>query len=162
MTPLARAAEGGYYGIVKQLLRYNANPNPQPGIELENYPLLKAISSGHPHIAQCLLDHGPDPSSINCKDMFESALLSTMSFKSIFRLLLDRRADPNLNPKHNKNPLERALGSGNVTLAQMLLEKGARLEVPNLEYIWEPRTVLGLTAVQRIPMSPVKFFSTEA
>lgn len=36
MTPLARAAEGGYYGIVKQLPRYSANPNPQPDIELEN------------------------------------------------------------------------------------------------------------------------------
>lgn len=119
LPSLSIATERGHHHIVEQLLRYNADPNPQSAMPF--LPIMLAVSKGNVRILQSLLDYGADP---NTRDEYLTPILfNAIPFESIFELLLDRGADPYTKTNHGVDIFERTLSSGNPQLVGILLAR---------------------------------------
>ncbi|KAJ5835080.1 hypothetical protein N7447_001106 [Penicillium robsamsonii] len=153
--PVLQAIDNGHIGITKLLVEHGANiqayqgeitvlvehgPNTQEydGESMDEGALSLAIQLGNVQIAELLLDHGAD---INCISSRGETALAEAAMVSVdmFRMLLDRGADPTktalyadgtFNPSSGENAITRALYFGAVDVVQTLVERGIALEMP--------------------------------
>ena len=94
--------------------------------EHQNLPLLEAISSDHPDIAEELLVAGADP-KLTLSDGTTPLMMSAWSDDlSTAKLLLDRQVAVNATDVHGQTALAMAMHNGsNGKMVQLLLDAGA-------------------------------------
>ena len=122
LTELQNAARGGHYSVAEFLLSQGVKPNdPTQG----HSPLVEAAQRGHLRIVKLLLDQGAT------KEGASDALVSACEsgFKSVAELLLARGADVNRRTSLNMTPLHFAAYGGHEAIVEMLVKRGATLEV---------------------------------
>ncbi|EAW15004.1 Ankyrin repeat protein [Aspergillus clavatus NRRL 1] len=121
-TPLAWAADRGHLRLVELLIDRGANPSQfnEPG-DFCN-PLWRAVQGGHEAVVSLLLDRRDN--SANGNEM-SVALQHAVQHDGIFKLLLDRGADP-LNDRVSVP--RRVLRFGNAIQVQMLHDRGVRFD----------------------------------
>ncbi|KAJ5188729.1 hypothetical protein N7491_005049 [Penicillium cf. griseofulvum] len=130
----------GYQGEIKALVERGASTQESPGEIMDEGALSLAIQLGNVQIAELLLDHGAD---INCTSSRGETVLAEAAMVSadMFRMLLDRGADPTktplsadgtFNPSSGETAITRALYFGAVEVVQILVDRGIALEMPPL------------------------------
>lgn len=115
---------------IKTMLEAGAPPDTL--IEYTDYkvtPLIKAAEDGDAEIVELLLAAGAD---INARstDSKETALLKALRgpHVAVIRKLLEHKADVGLGDAYGNNPFISAVLSGNIEVAEMLLDSGADIE----------------------------------
>ena len=136
MTPAVAALAGRHFQLAQVLHRNGSSLEPRDAYQ--STPLHSVACGNDLEMVQVLLDCGVD---VNAKDTFGStpldfATLVTNSFNDprVFRLLLDRGADPNIQAPGRSGgltPLHRVSQNGRVEVARLLFEHGANVEVKN-------------------------------
>jgi serine/threonine protein kinase/ankyrin repeat protein len=120
---LAAAAREGRFKDLRALLEAGEDPNP-PSRRPNSYPLEWAINNGDMPSALLLLDRGANPNHSN-------TIMALLHYAvqrhrpDMVKLLLDRRADPNIRDEHQATPLIFAARSGQPDLVALLLARGA-------------------------------------
>ncbi|KAJ5356142.1 hypothetical protein N7517_010751 [Penicillium concentricum] len=124
-TVLAWAVKRGDIKAATLLLKNGADPNVERSGQT---PLIAACKSGNTDLVVLLLKHGID---VNHTDRNgKPALVIAMRFSPIFEMILSRGPDCQVAFKSRKfNTIEWAIGSGNITLVQRLLDHGVPLEI---------------------------------
>lgn len=125
-TSLQGAARHGHLDIVQLLLSQGAEVNQQAGPY--GTALQAASNNGHEHIVQCLLENG---ASVNHRSgafgtALEAACAAAIDHTAVVRLLLQRRADPEISGGLYSLPLIAASLYGHSASVVVLLEYGAR------------------------------------
>ena len=130
-TPLHVAADRGYLGIVKFLLRHGANPNMKN--DYGNTPLHFAALYGHPEVVKLLIKHGADP---NIKNNYGWTPLHDAAYNGrldVVKLLLEHGANPNIQNNAGLTPLHYAVEGCFVDVVRVLLDHGADLTIRDNE-----------------------------
>jgi ankyrin repeat protein len=107
---------------------YNKDPYPYRR-NISGTPLMKAVQSNHPEVALLLIKHGAD---IHMKGQEGYTALSIACLggrESLVRLLLENGADPN-EKFRDSTPLIYAIESRELTVCEMLLDRGALVQGP--------------------------------
>ncbi|XP_071519663.1 uncharacterized protein [Panulirus ornatus] len=128
--PLHEAAEGGHVECVRLLLM--ADDVEIDALTHESTTALHlACGSGpsHSEVVRLLLSAGADPSMVE-GDNWSLPLPKAVAYKNldIVRLLLDAGADPNCEDYESGRPLHVAAEKGLLEIAQLLLERGAKVD----------------------------------
>ncbi|XP_039976816.1 ankyrin repeat and SOCS box protein 4 [Xiphias gladius] len=135
-TPLHYCITGESVDCAKQLILKGAKVNMPSHNNDEDTPLHKAARFGVPELVALYLAHGV---SVDVVNSFQETPLMTAAFWAfdfkeqiyseghhfVCRLLLDHRADPNLQEEDHKTALHKAAWNCDHILMQMLLEAGA-------------------------------------
>lgn len=136
-TPLSWAIERGHAGIVELLLQHGANPDPAMDEDSHEQRLIVlAVKNGHVNVVRLLLDWGVIPNPVQRRET--SPLVHASKFPSIFKILLERGADPEI--KHyalQKKPISFAIHAGNMQTVQMLLARGSKIETSDDWLQWQ-------------------------
>jgi len=122
-TALYTATESGYSSIAQLLIEHGADPNLGDRFSL---PLDEAYLTGHKDIFLLLLEAKANP---NYTPAGSEALVRACEAgdEQSVRLLLAAGADPNRKPKLDQvYPLEEAVRNGHDSIAELLLEHGAK------------------------------------
>ncbi|XP_064454879.1 serine/threonine-protein phosphatase 6 regulatory ankyrin repeat subunit B-like [Ornithodoros turicata] len=117
------AASRGYTGIVKKLLQHGAMVDVPDASE--RTPLLVAVSRGHAEVVKVLLDYH---ANANIEEIHGYTPLSEAVWRrdvALVRLLLDAGA----KVPHGQHLLHYAVAHGVTSLASLLLERGASVNV---------------------------------
>jgi len=123
-TPLHVAADRGYLGIVKFLLRHGANPNMKN--DYGNTPLHYAAESGNSKVVEVLLKHGADPNIQNNYGWTPLHFVASYGYPEVVELLLGHGANPNIQEnKYGYTPLHYAVANCRVDVVRVLLDHGA-------------------------------------
>ncbi|KAI9733140.1 MAG: hypothetical protein M1834_003687 [Cirrosporium novae-zelandiae] len=128
-TPLLIAVDwNAPHEVIRLLLRSGSNPE-TPDCDGQTC-LHYAVRSGNLAVCKMLLRHSVN---VNARDKDgKTALHKIFEWPNaqvdMVRLLLDNRADPNVQDKDSQAPLYRACLVGNVEGAQMLLKYGADID----------------------------------
>ncbi|CRL17695.1 Cyclin-like F-box [Penicillium camemberti] len=134
--PILQAVDNGHIGITKLLVEHGANIQEYQGEDTEEGALPLAIQLGNVQIAELLIDHGADVNCLSSRGetaLAEAAAGGAKASADMFRMLLDRGADPTKTPLHaDENAITRALYFGAVDAVQTLVERGIALEMPPL------------------------------
>ncbi len=141
-TPLSVASRKGNIGIVKLLIEYGAMVD--GGKEGRNRtPLIEAAGQGQTEVVQYLIAKGAD---VNAKRQGVTALLAAFTERhspfsapgdeqKTIRSLLENGADVNVQDeswmKTGRTPLMLAVAQGDAALVQLILSKGANLDLKN-------------------------------
>ncbi|KAJ5960487.1 uncharacterized protein N7479_007637 [Penicillium vulpinum] len=138
--PILQAIDNSHIGITRLLIEHGANIQEYQGESRDEGALSLAIQLGNVQIAELLIDHGADVNCISSRG--ETALAeAAMVSADVFRMLLDRGADPTrtplyadgtFNPYSGENAITRALSFGAVDAVQILMKRGIALEMPPL------------------------------
>ena len=134
MTPAVAALAGRHFQLAQVLHRNGSSLDPRDGFQ--STPLHSVACGNDLEMVQVLLDCGVD---VNAKDTYGSTPLDFATLVTngsndprVYRLLLDRGADPNVQA-HGRfgglTPLHRASQNGRVEVARLLFEHGANVEV---------------------------------
>ncbi|KAL2802255.1 hypothetical protein BJX63DRAFT_438047 [Aspergillus granulosus] len=125
-SPLSRAAEKGYVSIVELLLKNGAQPDfEQYGVYAPVKPLPQAIDNGHTEIVRILLSHGAEVNYNYRIDSDEGGLYGELGTYAS-GLLHSKVGEIK---KEFRTPLSRAAEKGYEPILQLLLEKGAQLDL---------------------------------
>ena len=130
---LSLAVSKGYVRTVKKLVAKGAN------INAEDYngrtALYTAVESEKKEIIEFLLENGANPNVLAGKDndyyyYCHSPLTYAVEREDInlIKLLLGKKADPNLTCKNGKNALRSAMIKGKYEIFEMLVEAGANFK----------------------------------
>ncbi|KAJ5694942.1 hypothetical protein N7536_005354 [Penicillium majusculum] len=134
--PILQAIDNGHIGITKLLVEHGANIQEYRGEDTEEAALPLAIQLGNVQIAKLLINHGADVNCLSSRGetaLAEAAAKGAKASADMFRMLLDRGADPTKTPLHaDENAITRALYFGAVDAVQTLVERGIALEMPPL------------------------------
>ena len=149
---LCAAVAGGDADLFAFLMRNGANPNPSLGKGAES-PLVLAVRSGRPEMATVLAKAGADPKGKVREGQSLLHLALAMNDVAMVTLLLDHGANVNeefsypakdefvehvkweglikwfLKKDRRVTPLMMAADSGNVAMARLLIERGAKKHV---------------------------------
>ena len=132
-TPLIAACLQGSVDAVRLLLLFGASPDLATS---ETHPLLKACEIRRQDIIELLLEYGADVQARDKqnKSALHYALESSSTDDSnpdvsIVNLLLDRGADTNTSTSSGETPLYIACSKGLIATVQMMLKRGARVNV---------------------------------
>ena len=125
-TPLCNAANGGYVGVIKTLLKYDVEINSRTNSRLGISPLMLASMNGYTEAVRLLLAMGGD---VNAQiETNRNTALTLACFQGrheIASLLLDHKAHIEHRAKKGYTPLMEAAHGGYVELARVLLARGA-------------------------------------
>jgi ankyrin repeat protein len=108
-----------HQSMVKLLLNHGAKPTPQT--------LVEAIQNKSVSIIRLLLDAGLDPNEYH--ENSPPPLHVAVKDNALFRLLLDRGADLDMQGRFHASAMLEALQSGQVSQVQILLDRGQQLEL---------------------------------
>ncbi|XP_041812000.1 ankyrin repeat and SOCS box protein 4 [Chelmon rostratus] len=135
-TPLHYCITAESVDCAKQLILKGAKVNMASHNNDEDTPLHTAARFGIPELLALYLAHGASVDAVN--SLQETALMTaafwaldtktqiySQDHHLVCRLLLDHRADPNLQEEDNKTALHKAAWNCDHVLMQMLLEAGA-------------------------------------
>ncbi|KAL4985922.1 ankyrin repeat-containing domain protein [Aspergillus falconensis] len=146
-TPLIWATEFKHLSIVQLLLNHGAKPTPQA--------LIMALLTQSVPIAELLLDKGSLDPNTCWKDFLTPAIHIALKHSALFKLLLDRGADPTIPTPVPTSIMLKALAQGQVSQVQMLLDRGHALELP---VGWPHKNALLTCATQGgVPMLELLF-----
>ncbi|KAF9886507.1 Ankyrin repeat and death domain-containing protein 1A [Aspergillus nanangensis] len=129
--PLVWAALYGQFHVVQFLLTQGANPSPQAihHRHEEISSLAAAIRGGNADIVSLLLDHGADPNTFHGG---QPVLVAAIRNEHIFKILLDRGADLDIQTCSD-NPLSSAVvKSGTAGVARLMCERGVNFDHPTV------------------------------
>ena len=132
-TSLHCAISKGYVRIVKELLKYKANPNLKSYRDdkkkLGESPLEMAVKMGHQAIVTELLKHGAEVNMTNERN--ETALYIAIENDRtiIFKELLENGANPNLMNCEGLSPFLKAVINGKLSSVQMMLNYKADINL---------------------------------
>ncbi|KAL2783715.1 ankyrin repeat-containing domain protein [Aspergillus keveii] len=117
-TPISWATMNGHEEIVRLLLDHGAKPDPAL--------LARAVNSNvrSMSLITLLLDKGVDLQASST-----SVLLEALDDPVLFKLLLERGADPD-HPAYQGLMMPRAIRRGGIPQVQMLLDRGLQLQIP--------------------------------
>ncbi|TGO29700.1 hypothetical protein BPAE_0012g00550 [Botrytis paeoniae] len=131
-TPLMNAAAGGYTDIVIMLLKRGAKINYVDFDDDDKMPLTNAAAGGHTQIVNLLLKKG---AKFDCKEKtFAKELLKAPQSRrnEMVEFLLQNSVDANSRDQSQKyqgwTPLMHAVVDGSTSMANLLLDKGAKLD----------------------------------
>lgn len=111
----------GQTQALKSLLEQGQNPNQFD--EVQQTPLLVAISKGHYNVAKLLLEHGANPNIPNTQGQTPLFLAASEGNLAVVQLLLKFGANPNQPTRYGNTPLYIAAVSRNYTITKLLLEQ---------------------------------------
>jgi ankyrin repeat protein len=123
-TPVFRAARSGYVGVVRILVKYNADINARDNNG--QTPLHVASQYGLLDVVRFLLGHGVD---VNARNNNRSTPLHTASKRGILEvvsLLLERGADVGAEDNEGKTAFQLASAKGRNKVARLLSDHGAK------------------------------------
>ena len=129
-TALMEAADNGNEGLVRLLLQNGADVHVQISDGDACTALEAAAFSGHRVIVRLLLQNGADVNAQN--DGFHGNALAAAAYNgqlATVRELLDNGADPNRLDLRGYNALHSAVVQERVKVVQLLLEKGANINI---------------------------------
>ncbi|KAL4938330.1 ankyrin repeat-containing domain protein [Aspergillus oleicola] len=148
-TPLIWTTEFKHSSIVQLLLNHGAKPAPKA--------LIMALLTQSVPIAELLLDNGSLDPNTCWKDFLTPAIHVALNHSALFKLLLDRGADPTIPTPVPTSIMLKALARGQVSQVQMLLDRGHALELP---VGWPHKNALLTCATQGgVPMLELVFNS---
>ena len=122
-SPLYYASLCGFRDLAKRIIKGHPERVNVTGGRRHS-PLAAALSKGHFHVADVLLQHG---ASVDVTDYNNQTLLQVASVdgrSDVARWLLKRGADPNSQPKDHVPPIHLATTNGHPEVIQTLLEYG--------------------------------------
>ncbi|KAI0888363.1 ankyrin repeat-containing domain protein [Annulohypoxylon maeteangense] len=133
-TALMIASQSNKLGLVQWLLTKGADIDVLDSFNKS--ALYYAVSNGHVETVTALLKKG---ARVDVAHSYgESSLLfDAISYPDIVRLLLDYGADVNISNSFGNRLINLASSSGNVKVAEILIEKGADIDHKD-EYGWAP------------------------
>lgn len=111
--------------VIKRLIDLGARVNPLDATALRQSAMWMAIQQTNAHVVRLLLEHGCDP---NASQALTEA--SQRGLQNHARVLLQYGADPNAI-QDGRLPLNQACLQGDVDMAKLLLENGARMDLPD-------------------------------
>jgi len=153
INALMMAANNGHVEVVKELIKYGADPNEFTKYSCFNAPinvLMVAANNGHLEVVRELLNHGVDPNdydstyhSLTSEPINAIMMAAKHSHVEVVRELLSHGAYSNITTvchsvvtdtkynedyrKYNQSPLYFALEGGNSDIVSMLLSNGAKI-----------------------------------
>ena len=141
MTPAVAALAGRHFEVAQVLHRRGSSMNPQGS--LGKFPLHCAVDFMDLEMIQVLVDHG---AGVNVRNKRGStplgyALRNHRSRRpanpGVVRWLLNHGADPNVRDEDGETSLHKALESGMIEIARILVEHGASVKVED-RWGWTP------------------------
>ena len=130
-TVLIKAARKGHKEIIELLLAHDAFINSQD--RYGHTALIEAIKKRHKEIVELLLKKGADPNltyQLFSSKGFTALMAACMLRDShIMKLLLEHKAEINAQAADGGTALTIAAGMGNREMVELLLNRGARLDV---------------------------------
>ncbi len=135
LSALAFAALYGYKEMSQILLENGADINSTDGLDFT--PLMHAAENGHLEVVKLLFDYKPDINARNWQGK-TALMLATMKVwkqigSKIIQLLLENGADPNIMDNiSGDTALILASIDGDIEIAQLLLNKGANINLKDL------------------------------
>ena len=130
-TPAVAALAGRYFELAQVLHRNGSSLEPRGSSGWS--PLHCAAYYGNLEMIQILLDYEVD---VNAQTDWGTTSLLMASWANFsdpdlraVRLLLDRGADPNIQPQDGGTALHRASRDGKIEMVRLLVEHGARVEL---------------------------------
>jgi ankyrin repeat protein len=127
-TPLEIAARAGHASVVELLINRGASVNTKTFP-----PLFHAVEKNQIYVAKILLQNGADINARPDNNPDKSILFYAKS-PEMLQLLLDHGASPDLTMVHQRSLLYFMLKKEKKAMVQMLLEKGANVNLRDDEY----------------------------
>ena len=93
-------------------------------------PLYYAALNGRTEVVRFLIERGSDVNEALSNGMTPLHVAAS-KYKDIVLLLVNNGADVNLNSYDGSSPLHSAAYSGNIEIAEILLNKGAKINTPD-------------------------------
>ena len=129
-TPLHRAADRGYAGVVVALLAALGNDRAQRAVVNAHdrwgvAPLHRAALNGHTEVVAALLEHGAAANVQDPNGRTPLHLAALNGHAEVVAVLLEHCADVNIQDRDVKTPLYWAAVDGNVAVVTALLAAGA-------------------------------------
>lgn len=124
LSPLILAAEGGHLEIVEMIVKNNVDINYQgkDGVTA----LFLAVRSNKRDIVRLLLSSGANPNlAIEAKQTTPLHFASQKGYTDIVNMLLEYRAEPDVELEGGQTPLYLATNKGNFNIVKLLLNAGA-------------------------------------
>ncbi|RDA85895.1 hypothetical protein CP532_2706 [Ophiocordyceps camponoti-leonardi (nom. inval.)] len=140
LSPLGAAARCSQLCAAALLLKYGADADTEPPLEMER-PLAVAATINNVRLARLLLMYGGDPNQPTADG--DTVLISCIGKKTPKRLvetLLAYGANPNDKNHDGKTALFDAIQSARVDIVTLLLEKGADPNLPGPKHMLWPAT----------------------
>jgi len=141
------AASGGHTETLKVLLDHGGNANARDNVGTPS--LYWAVQFKHHDTVLLLLQRGASPIYPNTSKLTASILNDAIAkrWMDVFKLALDRGADPNGVPTDQISPLCVAVAMGNVEAARLLLDKGAAIDAQGFDWMDQERRRHKMTAL---------------
>ncbi|KAH0498228.1 hypothetical protein TgHK011_005494 [Trichoderma gracile] len=133
-TPLSQAARNNHAGVVRTLLKHNANVETRH--RWDRTVIHHVAGQGHAEIAKILVEEGKIDIEIKDEDGFTTLYFGCIwGHHDVVRLLLDMGADPHMgikmdDPPEKWSPLVAAIDDGYEKCVRLLLDKGADPNLP--------------------------------
>ncbi|KAL7814629.1 ankyrin repeat-containing domain protein [Trichoderma aethiopicum] len=133
-TPLSQAARNNHAGVVRTLLKHNANVETRH--RWDRTVIHHVAGQGHAEIAKILVEEGKIDIEIKDEDGFTTLYFGCIwGHHDVVKLMLDMGADPHMgikmdDPPEKWSPLVAAIDDGYEKCVRLLLDKGADPNLP--------------------------------
>jgi len=155
LTPLHTTAVYNRLAAARRLIAMGADTNAPAG-DPPNTPLAIAVRKGHHGIARLLLEAGANP---NCdvstpdtpaqdRGRHALAFAATKGDTEMMKLLLDRGANANHWPQTTVSPLMDAVFAGQFDAVELLVDRGAIIELASMKLHPSGVTAVHMAAVK--------------
>jgi len=122
-TPLHYAAKSGQKDVVELLIAKGADPNVKN--KWDRTPLDNAVAEGHKEVVKLLIENGADASL---------HVVARLGDLARVKSLIENGADVNAKDKKRQIPLHAAVAEGHKEIAELLIAKGADVNVKRGKY----------------------------